>query len=322
MVRAFPFPLPNGWFQIAYAEDVARGAVVPLRYFGRHLVLFRTAGGVAHAMDAFCPHRGAHLGYGGTVDGETIRCPMHGWCFDGGGACRAIPNATAIPPEARVKPWPTVERAGIVWAWHHAGGDAPAWDVPRIEEAESDAWIGTARFRWTIRTRNQEMGENAVDRAHFRFVHGTVTVPDSDVRIDGVVRRAVQRAKLATPRGVVDGEIESTAYGLGCAITRFRGICDTVLIGSTTPIDDETVDSRFTFLQKKIDGAAPRGGVAAAILRDIVKQVNEDIPIWENKIYRARPLLCDGDGAIGPYRRWASQFYSRASPSDAQPEPG
>ena len=41
----FPFPLPNGWFQVAYSDELAPGGVVPLHYFGRELVLFRTEGG-------------------------------------------------------------------------------------------------------------------------------------------------------------------------------------------------------------------------------------------------------------------------------------
>jgi hypothetical protein len=41
-----------------------------------------------------------------------------------------------------------------------------------------------------------------------------------------------------------------------------------------------------------------------------VKQLNEDIPIWENKRYLERPLLCDGDGPIAEFRRWCLQFYS------------
>ena len=35
----------------------------------------------------------------------------------------------------------------------------------------------------------------------------------------------------------------------------------------------------------------------------------KDFPIWENKVYRERPLLCDGDGPIQAFRRWAAQFY-------------
>ena len=38
----FPFPrYPNGWFQVAYADELAPGGVMPLKYFGKELVLFR-----------------------------------------------------------------------------------------------------------------------------------------------------------------------------------------------------------------------------------------------------------------------------------------
>ena len=62
-----PFPIPFGWYQIGWPSDVAVGEVKPLRYFGRHLVLWRGQDGVAHVQDAFCPHLGAHLGHGGKV---------------------------------------------------------------------------------------------------------------------------------------------------------------------------------------------------------------------------------------------------------------
>ena len=66
----------------------------------------------------------------------------------------------------------------------------------------------------------------------------------------------------------------------------------------------------FDFVQRLENGVAPRGGVGAAIIRDIVKQMNEDIPIWESKAYLQRPILCDGDGPIAEFRRWSQQFYS------------
>ena len=43
------------------------------------------------SIDAFCPHLGAHLGYGGLVEESTIRCPFHAWRFDGTGACVEVP---------------------------------------------------------------------------------------------------------------------------------------------------------------------------------------------------------------------------------------
>ena len=36
-----PFPIPYGWFQVAWPGDVKVGQVVPLQYFGRHLALWR-----------------------------------------------------------------------------------------------------------------------------------------------------------------------------------------------------------------------------------------------------------------------------------------
>jgi hypothetical protein len=42
----------------------------------------------------------------------------------------------------------------------------------------------------------------------------------------------------------------------------------------------------------------------------------EDIPIWENKIVRSSPALCDADGPIGLLRSWYEKFTSEA---DADP---
>ena len=81
-----------------------------LRYFGQELVLFRTRSGQAHVLDAYCPHLGAHLGDGGRVVGETLRCPFHGWQYDGSRArASRIPYCERIPPQARVRAWDVQE---------------------------------------------------------------------------------------------------------------------------------------------------------------------------------------------------------------------
>jgi hypothetical protein len=36
--------------------------------------------------------------------------------------------------------------------------------------------------------------------------------------------------------------------------------------------------------------------------------VEEDIPIWENKIFRPKPLLSAGDRNIPALRHWSRQF--------------
>jgi hypothetical protein len=114
---------------------------------------------------------------------------------------------------------------------------------------------------------------------------------------------------MKTPRGEVSGGIDSHQAGMGFATTRFTGIAETLELATTTPIDAGHVHVRYAFVQPKVDGKDPRGGAAGAIIKDIVKQMNEDVPIWENKAYLARPSLCDGDGPIPAFRRWCTQFY-------------
>jgi 3-ketosteroid 9alpha-monooxygenase subunit A len=310
MDRYYTPAIPNGWFQVAYSDELTPGAVLPLKYFGKDLVAFRTESGAVSVLDAFCPHLGAHLGHGGKVDGEKIRCPFHAWEFDTAGHCVVVPYAKNQPKKAGVKPWVVRELAGLVMVWHHAEGKPPEFELPEsVPEHGSDEWTDYDRRRWTIRTRNQEMAENAVDSAHFHYVHGTKNIPQSEATVEGPVLRVFSDAGMDTPRGKVDGSIESLSYGFGFAVVRFKGIVETLIVESTTPIDGETVDVRFSFTVKKVAGADITRGVGKAFVAEVTRQLEEDIPIWENKIQHEHPLLCDGDGPVGLFRRWSKQFY-------------
>ncbi len=311
MNSRFPFPpYPNGWFQIAYSDDLMPGGVMPVQAFGRHFVLFRTESGAAHVLHAFCPHLGAHLGYGGRIEGDTIRCPFHAYRFDGNGECVEVPYANKVPPTARLQAMPLREKNGLIVLHHHSDGTPPQWEIPEVEEYGSEEWTPYEKRYWKIRTRNQEMAENSVDSAHFKYVHGTLTQPLTTAQIDGHILHVRSEMKLGTPRGAVDGVIESTSYGFGFSLVRFHGIVETLVVTSVTPVDLEYVEARFAFSVKKLGSAAATSGVGAALIADIEKQMREDIPIWENKVFQPQPALCDGDGPIGLFRRWTRQFYS------------
>ena len=105
--RYFTPPIPNGWFQVAYEDELTPGSVVPLKYFGKDLVLFRTESGEIGLLDAFCPHLGAHLGHGGKVKGENLECPFHAWQFGANGKCNAVPYAKHMPRKADIGTWRT-----------------------------------------------------------------------------------------------------------------------------------------------------------------------------------------------------------------------
>jgi phenylpropionate dioxygenase-like ring-hydroxylating dioxygenase large terminal subunit len=190
---------------------------------GQSLVLFRTEAGEAKVLDAFCPHLGAHLGHGGKVSGDCVRCPFHAWEFNGEGRCTSIPYARKLP------------------------------EVPEYGNAD---WTDYERKRWQVRTRNQEMAENAVDSAHFHYVHGTSNMPKSEAEIRDHVLRVFSDGGMETPRGPVAGSVESLSFGFGFSTVRFKGLIETLLVSSVTPIDGDQVDVRFSFSLKKFGGGS------------------------------------------------------------------
>ena len=73
--------------------------------------------------------------------------------------------------------------------------------------------------------------------------------------------------------------------------------------------DVKYVDVRFTFTVKKVGDQDITKGIGRAFVKEITRQLEQDKPIWEGKIYHERPVLCDGDGEISTFRRWCKQFY-------------
>jgi 3-ketosteroid 9alpha-monooxygenase subunit A len=306
-----PFPAyPNGWFGVADSDGVAPGELKRLHSFGRELVLFRGRDGSPSLFDAYCPHLGAHLGVGGRVEGDTIRCPFHGWRFDANGRCVDIPYATRSPPQARLTPWLLEEKNGLILAWHHAQEKQPDWRIPVIPEWGAEGWSTPVRRTFRVRAHCQEMAENVVDDAHFKYVHGTHTKPVSSAEIDGPVFRAVQRTLVGTPRGDVEGLIEIASHGFGFGCTRFTGVIETLVVITGAPIDEEWSETTLRFAVKDLGSEEAPRGVGRAFVAEIDRQFSQDIPIWENKVHWAQPVLCDGDGPIALLRSWARQFYS------------
>ena len=186
----YPFPIPNGWFVVDESRELAPGEHKNLYAFGKDLVLFRSESGEARLMDAYCPHMGAHIGVGGKVDGEGMRCPFHGWHYDGDGRCIDIPYAKgkAIPAKARVRTYPIIERDQMIWAWHHLEGHEPFYDVPYFPEFEDPDWQSYEVLHFEVATIVQEFSEGEFDVQHFKYVHGAPPLPSTEMVVEGTYR--------------------------------------------------------------------------------------------------------------------------------------
>ena len=60
--------------------DVTPGNCISVEIKGRGIALLNVNGTI-YALDNTCPHAGGPLGEG-TLDGEVIECPWHGWQFN------------------------------------------------------------------------------------------------------------------------------------------------------------------------------------------------------------------------------------------------
>lgn len=317
----FPFPVPFGWFCVGYPEDFAAGKPVPARYWGRHLVIWRDEREELHVQDAFCPHLGAHLGHGGTVEDCEIVCPFHGWKFDAEGTNTEIPYSNRTNRKGRLRTFPVIEVNGMSMAWYHPDADVdPMWDVPTIPEfGEDPEWSTDIRTDYVIDTAIQEMAENGVDSAHFRYVHDTATVPEItnyETDFPNAVMNSSQN--FPTPRGVMEGHINTTAFGPGMSMVEFSGIVDTLNLAVTTPIEPDKCIIRFNFRFKTMGDLETTQNVGKAFADEVHKQLLEDKPIWEHKAHLVRPALSDNDGPFMKFRRWYSQFYAEGVGNDRE----
>jgi phenylpropionate dioxygenase-like ring-hydroxylating dioxygenase large terminal subunit len=317
----FPFPpFPRGWFRVADSADIVRARVKALRGFGQDLVAFRDEQGSPRVLDAHCPHLGAHLGVGGTIVEGTLQCPFHGWRFDARGACVAASGGRPLP-SARLREWPARDWGGAVLAYHDPAGEAPRWEPPALPEESSPEWTRLRPAnRWLIRSHPQEFEENGMDLVHFPFLHSqqTAAITSVEARADGpfFFHRTYQRyaifglARLFTKE--VHGPLDITLVGPGCAINRAAVHAGVALrytyLFFFTPVDGERVEMRSFLAMRRVGSRLLERALLAKAAREGARTIEQDIPIWENKRYRERPLVSDADGPILAFRRWFRQF--------------
>ncbi|AGH48458.1 MULTISPECIES: aromatic ring-hydroxylating oxygenase subunit alpha [Sphingomonadales] len=309
-----PFPIPLGWFAVALSEELKPGGIANIHVFGREWVLFRGEDGKAGLADPYCPHLGAHMGHGGEVVGNNLRCPFHHWEYDAEGWCKKIPYAKVMPGIARKKPvlktLPIEERYGVIFAWYHPNGDEPYFGIPDVPELESDEYIPMRRGEWDIGTMIQEIGENGVDYPHLKYLHHAPIIPPGTAKAEGHIFRTDIGA------GYIIGE----SHGPGVVIQRFTkdGVTMT-MFAMSTPIDTEMTKTRMAFTFRNYpEGSKERAiaqhlyehSIGAADGEDSAGFESVDLIVWDNKKYRPQPLLCDGDGPILLWRKWFSQFYA------------
>ncbi len=260
------FPaVPAAWYLWCTSRELNRGPVSK-PFVGRTLVAFRTESGSVAVMDARCSHLGADLGRG-TVVGETIECPFHGWCYGVDGRCTSIPALADIPRFARQTSYPAVERHGLVFFFN---GCEPLFPLPFFAEAEPEDYVPGVPFRFVGECTWYMLASNGFDGAHFASVHDRVLLGPASVDRPAEYARRYSYIARVTGRSLADRfirqflgdvvKVSITNWGgpLILVAGRFRRARSLMLIATQPLPSDRTLVETVVF--------APRARSAAGRL--------------------------------------------------------
>jgi phenylpropionate dioxygenase-like ring-hydroxylating dioxygenase large terminal subunit len=279
-------PYPTSWYRILAASELPAREARRVHYFGRDLEVRRDASGAPRVRDASRP--------------------------DG---------------------YPAQELNGTIAIFYDERRRKPTFDIPVIiDQADTVRWTAYTPKTWRIRTHVQEIAENTADAAHQATLHCGLDFPTSSSRITG---DSTFHMRIAGPYDAgaefEDRSAISTAdfamHGLGYTHVSIRleysgMVIDRELHSCFTPVDEEYID--FTMYQRtRSTGDADLDQmVHEATTFHFWRSIDEDIPIWENKVYRSLPgrvvpsqgigpgHLCETEGDIARLRRWSRKFYT------------
>ena len=178
--------LRNAWYVAATDREIGR---TPLRriIMNEPIVMYRTEAGQPVALEDRCVHRHLPLSMGKLIEGDILECLYHGLCYDTTGACVKVPGQPSVPPGARVKAYPMVERYHWVWIWM---GDPALADPATITDFHwfDDPNWGAAQRYLHVKGNWQLVVDNLLDLTHLAFVHtttiGTRALVDAKVKVD------------------------------------------------------------------------------------------------------------------------------------------
>ncbi len=161
----------NCWYCAGWDYHLTQGktSLLARRIANEPLVLYRKPNGAVVAMEDRCCHRQAPL-HLGQKEGDALRCMYHGMKFGPDGICIEIPGQEKIPPQARVRTFPVVERDNWIWVWM---GDPAKADPALIPFA-----IGPSDKNWNIKTSQMSVRANhrleianLMDLSHLTWIH-------------------------------------------------------------------------------------------------------------------------------------------------------
>ena len=161
----------NLWYGAVWSQTLGKKPVAR-RILDKPIVLFRGHNGAPAALEDACPHRFVPLSKGQVSDDGRLRCGYHGLEFNASGACVRNPHTSGrIPPAAKVRSYPVIERHKMVWIW--MGDRTPDPDlIPDFSQLDvADPKLTSDLGCLEIDANYTFMVENLLDLSHTGVLH-------------------------------------------------------------------------------------------------------------------------------------------------------
>ena len=339
-VESYPAAFLGGWYAFAHDEELKPGGVMGFEIDGEELVAFRSAKnpGEVGVLDRHCPHLGADLA-GGKVHGDCLECPFHKWQFGTDGQVTSIPyTKSALRPGLKARRWFATNFHGVYCVYIDGDkarrGEPPPYELRRFPGIDAGNMVFRGRRdAGLVRLHIAELAENSADVAHFKYLHGHMTVPFTTVRVPGITIdhevlwfRDPEQSQFAGFRDTAMLRLfgRTLEFTTATAEVRFFGPGSVMQFGFTVPDLGELVlfqthtptvpgdpmmhRVRFRwFADKKV----PRA-IVSYVVGSWMSQLSADIGIWAKKKYRDKPMLMPEENQLLEMRRWYRQFYAPA----------
>lgn len=190
------------WHPVASLAELDAGKPLAIRLLDQPLVVWRDDTHNVHVWADRCPHRGTPLSMGRVV-GNHLECAYHGWQFEAGGRCAAIPALPGFMPGAPHAACAYESR--VAYGMVFVRLDKGATDLPAITGAPARQIVCGP---FDVATSAPRVVENFLDTAHFGFVHegylgdrGNVEVPHYEVETTAHGTPVVPHYRAWQPKG-------------------------------------------------------------------------------------------------------------------------
>jgi phenylpropionate dioxygenase-like ring-hydroxylating dioxygenase large terminal subunit len=203
--------LKNFWYVAADDHEVTRKPLARM-ILGEPIVFFRKADDTPAALEDRCIHRHLPLSMGKLV-GDHLQCHYHGLRYDCTGQCVKVPGQSTIPPSARVRSYPVVER--YRWLWVFMGDPAQA-DPDMITDfhwLEDPAWGAKACYLH-VKANWQLIVDNLLDLTHLAFVHES-TIGNAALVDSAAVKVTRTEDNVVVTRWIIDAPAPPTFVKAG-----------------------------------------------------------------------------------------------------------